>query len=64
MRNNLRVVLASQKKNVSELHRLTGISRSTLASIANEKAKAPSILTFQKISEALNVSIDDLITTK
>lgn len=50
--------------NVTKLHKLTGISRSTLTPIVNEKAKSPSIITIKKIAEALNVSIDDLVSTK
>lgn len=64
MKNNLRVILASKKMNVTKLHKLTGISGSTLTPIVNEKAKSPSIITIKKIAEALNVSIDDLVSTK
>lgn len=64
MKNNLRVILANKKMKVSDLHRQTGISKGTLTAIFYEKSKNPSIMTIKKIAKALNVSIDDLITTK
>ena len=64
MKNNIRVILANKKMKISELHEITGISKGTLTDIFYERAKQPSITTFQKISAALNVSIDDLVSTK
>ena len=64
MKNNLRVILATKKMKISDLNEITGISKGTLTAIFYEKAKNPSIMTIKKIAKALNVSIDDLITTK
>lgn len=61
MKNNLRIILATKRMKISELHKMTGISKGTLTAIFYERTKQPSITTFQKISKALNVSIDDLV---
>ncbi|OAQ05328.1 transcriptional regulator [Ligilactobacillus aviarius] len=61
MKNNLRIILATKRMKISELHKMTGISKGTLTAIFYERTKQPSITTFQKISKALDVSIDDLV---
>lgn len=41
MKNNLRVLLAKQRKKVSDVHEATGISKSTLTALYYERTKKP-----------------------
>lgn len=63
MKNNLRVILAKQKKTVSDLHKETGLSKVTLTNIFYERSK-PSGETLLKIAKALRVTLDELIVTE
>ena len=63
MKNNLRVILAMQKKKVSDVFEGTGISKTTLTSLYYEKSVNPSFNTLKKIADYLNVKIDDLIAS-
>lgn len=60
MKNNLRVILAKQRKTVAELHNESGVSITTLTHIYYEKGN-PKIETIAKIAKALNVSFDELL---
>ena len=62
MNNNFRVILAKQRKKVSDVHKATGISKSALISLYYERTKRPDIETLQKVAEYLGVSIDELLT--
>ena len=62
MNNNFRVILAKQRKKVSDVHKATGISKSALISLYYERTKRPDIETLQKIANYLGVSIDELLT--
>ncbi|WP_317334447.1 helix-turn-helix transcriptional regulator [Streptococcus orisratti] len=62
MKNNMRVLLAKQRKKVSDVHKATGISKSTLTALYYERTKKPEIETLQKVSEYLGVTIDELLT--
>ena len=43
MNNNFRVILAKQRKKVSDVHKATGISKSALISLYYERTKRPDI---------------------
>ncbi|WP_105158531.1 helix-turn-helix domain-containing protein, partial [Streptococcus suis] len=58
MNNNFRVILAKQRKKVSDVHEATGISKSALISLYYERTKRPDIETLQKVSDYLGVTID------
>ncbi|WP_215195322.1 helix-turn-helix domain-containing protein [Streptococcus vestibularis] len=62
MKNNLRVLLAKQRKKVSDAHEATGISKSTLTALYYERTKNPETETLLKIANYLGVSIDELLT--
>lgn len=61
MKNDLRIILATQKKTVADVHRATGLSKATVTNIFYERAKNPEIQTLLKIADYLNVSIDELL---
>lgn len=62
MKNNLRVLLAKQRKKVSDVHEATGISKTTLTNLYYERTKNPDSQTLLKIANYLGVSIDELLT--
>lgn len=64
MNNNFRVILAKQRKKVSDVHKATGISKSALISLYYECTKRPDIETLQKVAEYLGVTIDELLTVE
>ncbi|MFS9238816.1 helix-turn-helix transcriptional regulator [Streptococcus australis] len=62
MKNNFRILLAKKRKKVSDIHEVTGISKSTLTSLYYERTKKPEIETLLKIANYLGVTIDELLT--
>lgn len=58
----MRVLLAKQRKKVSDVHNGTGISKSTLTAIYYERSKNPSMETMTKIADYLDVTLDELLT--
>ncbi|RSJ78838.1 helix-turn-helix protein [Streptococcus cristatus] len=61
MKNNFRVLLAKQRKKVSDVYKATGISKTTLTSLYYERTKRPDIETLQKVSEYLGVTVDEFL---
>lgn len=49
MKNNMRVLLAKQRKKVSDVHEATGISKSTLIALYYERTKKPDIEKSRKL---------------
>lgn len=64
MKNNLRIILAQQRKTVADIHRATGLSKATLTSIYYERSNNPELQTLLKIADYLSVSIDELLGRK
>ncbi|MFU2205315.1 helix-turn-helix domain-containing protein [Streptococcus pluranimalium] len=64
MKNNLRIILAKERKKVSDLHEATGISKTTLTALYYERTKNPEVETLLKIANALNVTLDELLTVE
>lgn len=62
MKNNLRIILAKQRKKVSDIHKATGISKTTLTSLYYERTKNPETETLLKVANYLGVTIDELLT--
>lgn len=62
MKNNLRIILAKQRKKVSDIHEATGISKTTLTSLYYERTKNPETETLLKVANYLGVMIDELLT--
>lgn len=64
MENNFRVLLAKQRKKVSDVHKATGISKSTLIGLYYERTKKPETETLLKVADYLGVTIDELLTVE
>lgn len=64
MKNNLRVILATQRKTVAEIHEATGLSKYTLTQLFYERTKNPELQTLLKIANYLNVTVDELLGMK
>ncbi|GAB6738000.1 transcriptional regulator, XRE family [Streptococcus dysgalactiae subsp. dysgalactiae] len=62
MKNNFRVLLAKKRKKISDVHRGTNISKSTLTALYYERTKNPETETLIKIANYLDVTLDDLLT--
>ena len=62
MKNNFRVLLAKQRKKVSDVYEATRISKTTLTSLYYERTKNPETETLIKIADYLGVTIDELLT--
>lgn len=60
MGNNFRVYLAARHKKIADVHKGTGLSKTTLTNFYYERSN-PDSKTLVKIADYLNVSIDDLI---
>lgn len=64
MKNNLRVILAKQRKTVADVHRATGLSKATITAIYYERANNPELKTLMKIANYLDVTMDELLGIK
>ncbi|WP_438466345.1 helix-turn-helix domain-containing protein [Streptococcus pluranimalium] len=64
MKNNLRIILAKERKKVSDLHKATGISKTTLTALYYERTKNPEVETLLKIANYLGVTLDELLTVE
>lgn len=64
MENNFRILLAKQRKKISDVYKATGISKSTLTALYYERTKHPDIETLKKVSNYLGVTIDELLTSE
>jgi DNA-binding XRE family transcriptional regulator len=61
--NKLKVILWSKRMDQKTLAEATGISRTTITMLANEKSE-PSLFRAYKIAEVLGVSVYDIWTIK
>ena len=64
LKNNMRVILAKQRKKTSDVAEATGILKSTLTALYYERAKNPSLDTLKKVSSYLGVTLDEFLDTK
>ena len=64
MRNNFRVILAKKRKTVADLSKDTGLSKTTLTNLYYERTKNPDSQTLLKLSNALGVTIDEILTVE
>jgi len=62
-KNNLRIILATQRKTIADVKKATGLSRPTITAIYYERANNPELKTLMKIADYLEVSIDELLGT-
>ncbi|MEQ6856284.1 MULTISPECIES: helix-turn-helix domain-containing protein [Lysinibacillus] len=61
MKNNLRLLMADQRINITQLAAATGISRNTLSSIYHEKTTRIDIKTITLICKYFECTLNDLI---
>ncbi|WP_342505618.1 helix-turn-helix transcriptional regulator [Sporosarcina sp. FSL K6-2383] len=61
---NLPVLLAQRRMTISDLHRATGISRTTIISLYYERAKGVKFTTLSIICKYLKCEIGELIKFK
>ena len=61
MKNNFRILLAEQKKKMSDVEKETGLSKGTVRGLFYETSKGIQFSTLQKICEYLDCGIGDLI---
>ncbi|MCB8556833.1 helix-turn-helix domain-containing protein [Streptococcus vestibularis] len=64
MKNNMRVLLAKKREKVSDVHKATGISKTTLTALYYERTKRPDIETLQKVANYLGVTLDELLNVE
>ena len=64
MKNNFRILLAKQRQKISDVHKATGLSKSTLTALYYERTKHHDIQTLKKVSNYLGVTIDELLTSE
>lgn len=60
----MRVLLAKKRKKVSDVAKVTGISKSALTALYYERTKKPDIETLQKVTNYLGVTIDEFLTVE
>ncbi len=63
-RDNLRFIMESKDIQTKELSKLSGISENTLKSYLKSDSAEPKISKVERLADALNVSIDFLVTGK
>lgn len=61
MKNNLRILMAKNKKTLRDIHDSTGIAMNTLSAIKREETTNPGSQTLIKIAKYFNVTLDDLV---
>ncbi|HER9148736.1 transcriptional regulator, XRE family [Streptococcus pyogenes] len=64
MKNNMRVLLAKRREKVSDVSKVTGLSKSTLTALYYERTKRPDIKTLQKVCDYLGVTVDEFLTVE
>ncbi|QTB21549.1 helix-turn-helix transcriptional regulator [Lysinibacillus sphaericus] len=60
MQNNFRVILAKKELTITEVSKVTGISRSTLNSLFYKRAKGIQFQTMVALCKFLNCEVGDL----
>ena len=64
MENNLRVILAKQRKKIVDVNKGTGISKTTITALYYERLQKPTAPTLIKIADYLGVTLDELLTVE
>lgn len=59
---NLRVIMAIQGRNITDIYNETGIARSTITSIRKGKFKMIQTKSLQTLADCLNVTVAQLVT--
>lgn len=61
MKNNLSKILGERLLKISDIHRVTGISKTTLTDIYYQRASNVQLETLQKICDFLQIPLSELI---
>ncbi|OFU49892.1 helix-turn-helix transcriptional regulator [Aerococcus sp. HMSC10H05] len=61
MKNNFSIILAIKHKKISDVHKATGIAKSTLTRLYYERVDDPNSMTLIKIADYLGCSLDELL---
>jgi putative transcriptional regulator len=61
LKNNLSKLMGEKKVKITELHRLTGLSRNTLTKLYYEKTDYISFKTIEKLCWALDCNTQELL---
>ncbi|OOV78870.1 helix-turn-helix domain-containing protein [Mammaliicoccus fleurettii] len=61
---NIKIYMVKTKKNITDLSKDTGIARSTLTPLIKGQSKMVKFETLDKITKALNVTVDQLFDFK
>lgn len=60
IRCNLNILLAKQRMNVAELHRVTGVSKTLLYLMHNDEVSRVDLESLEKICRVLNCSVGEM----
>lgn len=63
MINNFSIILAMKQKKINDVHKRTGISKSTLTDFYYQRTN-PNVITLIKIADYLDCSLDELLARK
>lgn len=61
VKNNLRVLMAKHKMNIQDVAEKTGLSRTTVSKLYNEKSTTIAFETIYKLCQLFNCEIEELI---
>ncbi|MGK5512211.1 helix-turn-helix domain-containing protein [Brevibacillus formosus] len=64
IRNNFRILLAEQKKKMSDVEKDTGLAKATIRSLYHETAKGVQFNTLETICEYLKCDVGELLKIK
>ncbi|MDR4315021.1 putative XRE family transcriptional regulator [Niallia circulans] len=61
VKNNLRILMAKHKMNIQDVHKLTGLSRTTISKLYNETSTKIGFDTIAIICKLFDCEISDLL---
>jgi putative transcriptional regulator len=61
VRNNLRVLMAKHKMNIQDVAEKTGLSRTTVSKLYNEKSTTIAFETIYKLCQLFQCDVEELI---
>lgn len=64
MRNKFRIILAIKKLSIADVHKATGIAKTTLYGLYHEKTKSPNTQTVLKLCVYLKITANEFFEIK
>ncbi|WP_239728000.1 MULTISPECIES: helix-turn-helix transcriptional regulator [unclassified Mammaliicoccus] len=64
MKNNLSLLMGKERCKISDIHRYTGVSRTTLQNLYYERTKNPDIQTVMKICKYFGITPNEFFGIK